>query len=277
MESATLKHDLADLISSRIRRESERLHTQFASQNQVRTRHCIVDDLLPDDIARKIFASFPPLETMRLMSSFREKKYTTKAVDKAAPIVADVTFAFQDPRVISAVEEITGMKAQRPDSNLYAGGLSVMTKGHFLHPHLDNSHDSERKLYRTLNLLYYVSPDWSAENGANLELWDEKVANRVSIPSLFNRLVIMETNRYSWHSVSDVAVKRGRACVSNYYFSEYSPDGFDYFHVTSFSAPPEKPLVRAVSAIDNVARMFVRKLKPQGVGKRDLFSGPKGN
>ena len=33
-----------------------------------------------------------------------------------------------------------------------------MAPGHFLHPHIDNSHDMERQRYRILNLLYEMSP-----------------------------------------------------------------------------------------------------------------------
>ena len=98
----------------------------------------------------------------------------------------------------------------------------MMGADDFLNPHIDNSHDSKRETYRRLNLLYYITPDWSAENGGNLELWDKKVQNPKQIVSHFNRLVVMETNKKSWHSVEPVSVERGRCCISNYYFSKQS-------------------------------------------------------
>ena len=52
---------------------------------------------------------------------------------------------------------------------LYAGGISMMAPGHFLNPHIDNSHDKFRQRYRVLNLLSYVSPDWDQTRGCNLE------------------------------------------------------------------------------------------------------------
>lgn len=45
-----------------------------------------------------------------------------------------------------------------------------MAKDNFLNPHLGNSHDKDRECYRVLNLLYYVTPNWSHEQGGNLEL-----------------------------------------------------------------------------------------------------------
>ncbi len=36
----------------------------------------------------------------------------------------------------------------------------AMSKGVYLRPRLDNSHDKNRKRYRVVNLLYYVTPEW---------------------------------------------------------------------------------------------------------------------
>jgi Rps23 Pro-64 3,4-dihydroxylase Tpa1-like proline 4-hydroxylase len=208
---------------------------------------------------------------MRYLSSFRERKYTFKQLDQVPPLLRDITFAIQSPEVVAVVERITGLTRQIPDPQLYAGGISLMARGNFLNPHIDNSHDKERKLYRTLNLLYYVTPGWKAEYGGSLELWDYSVKSAVVLPSLFNRLLIMETNRHSWHSVSPVRHEGQRCCVSNYYFSEHSPEGVDYFHVTSFSARPEQVVRRWVAAADNLARMGIRKVFRRGLGKSDLY------
>lgn len=159
------------------------------------------------------------------MDSFRERKFTSKNFDEFDPILKAITFAIQDPRVIEVVEKITGIKGQIPDPSLYAGGLSAMAKDQFLGPHIDNSHEATRKYYRTLNLLYYITPDWTLENGGNLELWDVSVKSNATIVSSYNRLAIMETTPSSWHSVSKVNVDKVRCCVSNYYFSEISPTG----------------------------------------------------
>ena len=77
-----------------------------------------------------------------------------------------------------------------------------------------------------------------------------------------NRLVVMETNKYSWHSVSKVLAEGQRCCVSNYYFSEISPHGDEYFHVASFTGRPEQRLKRFFGVLDNAIRnIFSRTLK----------------
>lgn len=272
----TTREQLASLIVSRLEAEEQALHAAFKeSAKEVGVRYCTVDNLLPDDIAQAIHGSFPEPNAMRLMESFREKKFTSKSFDKFDPMLADITFSIQDPRVIEVVERITGIKQQIPDPTLYAGGLSAMAQGHHLGPHIDNSHDGSRKYYRTLNLLYYVTPDWSVECGGNLELWDSSVRKSATIVSRFNRLAIMETTPTSWHSVSPVTVDRVRACVSNYYFSPVSPIGVDYFNVTSFSARPGQPLLRLIASADNKLRQALRLVAPSGLGKKDVYGGEK--
>ena len=211
---------------------------------------------------------------MRLMKSFREHKYTSKSLASYDPVIADITFAFQDKRVIDKVAELTGIRDAVGDPHLYAGGISAMERGHFLNPHIDNSHDGDQKNYRVLNLLYYITPDWRSENGGNLELWDKGVTTPVEIPSLFNRLVLMTTNDKSWHSVNPVKADGARRCVSNYYFSPRSPNGYETTHVTYFMARPEQKLRRIVTKLDSNLRTALRKLKKEGFAKKDVFEGP---
>jgi Rps23 Pro-64 3,4-dihydroxylase Tpa1-like proline 4-hydroxylase len=275
-EGDILENKLVNLIVERLQAEKNRAAQIFShSAAEVGVRYSYVDDLLPSDMAMEIYNVFPKPEEMRLMESFREKKYTSKSFDQFNPILKDITFAIQDSRVIKVVEEITGIAQQIPDPSLYAGGLSMMGEGHFLNPHIDNSHEASRSYYRTLNLLYYVTPDWAVENGGNLELWDKSVRKSVTIHSKFNRLVIMETTPTSWHSVGTVSIPRVRCCVSNYYFSPLSPTGEDYFNVTSFSARPEQTLRRAISRADNMLRNGLRAIFPDGVGRKDVYKGEK--
>jgi Rps23 Pro-64 3,4-dihydroxylase Tpa1-like proline 4-hydroxylase len=270
-----MKEHFIHAICERLSEQADALSAQFRnSVTEVGVRYAVLDELLPVEIAQRIHAAFPSADRMRLMDTFRERKYTSKNFGEFDPVLADITFAIQDPRVISVVERITGIEQQIPDPSLYAGGLSAMGRGHFLGPHIDNSHDGSRRYYRTLNLLYYVTPDWALENGGNLELWNRDVRQHTTIVSRFNRLAIMETNPWSWHSVSEVTVDRLRCCVSNYYFSPRSPTGSEYFNVTAFSARPEQRLRRALAWADGQLRQAVRRVVPGGLGRKDVYEGP---
>ena len=234
------------------------------------TRYLIIDDFLPESEALEISRVFPDQNEMREMKSFREHKYTSKNFSSFDSRLLEVSMAFQDRVVIDLIEKITGIQNQFSDPSFYAGGLSSMSKGHFLDPHIDNSHEATRQAYRRLNLLYYVTPDWEDQYGGHLELWDEEAKKPLVIHSYFNRLVLMETHALSWHSVCKVKVDQARNCVSNYYFSKESPTGEDYFHITKFSARPEDKAKRMLYCIDGFSRTLLRKIFKQGLGKSDL-------
>ena len=273
MQKSPSLRDLGRLVADKLSAHAPELHAQFAKPGIGGTRFAVLDEVLPLALAQRIHDAFPPVGDMRLLSSFRERKYTSKALERMSPLIHDALFAFQAPEVIAVVAQITGMRDMVGDPQLYAGGISAMTRGHYLHPHIDNSHDGEGKRYRVLNLLYYVTPGWKAENGGSLELWDEGVRQRVELPSLFNRLVIMETNQTSFHSVNAVRADGARRCVSNYYFSPHSPNGKEVFHITFFQGRPEQPLLRLLATADGHARSLVRRILRRGLAKHDVYTG----
>jgi Rps23 Pro-64 3,4-dihydroxylase Tpa1-like proline 4-hydroxylase len=267
------REQLVELILSSLTEKFDELKKSYNEVNDITsTKFFYVDDLLPLEIVEKIYDAFPESSgKWRKLVSFRENKCTSKSFDDFDEILKDITFAFQDKSVIKLVEKITETPELCGDETLYAGGLSMMSLGHFLNPHIDNSHNQDRTLYRRSNLLFYVTPDWKLENGGNIELWNEDVSDKVTIESKFNRLVIMETNNKSWHSVSKVVVEKRRCCVSNYYFSEKSPEEKDYFHITAFSGRPKEKLKKIQCHVDNFLRTSVRKVLKKGIGKKDLY------
>jgi Rps23 Pro-64 3,4-dihydroxylase Tpa1-like proline 4-hydroxylase len=261
---------LADQILARLMASRNEILTQWQSSGPI--HHFVLDDVLPLETARHIRNAYPDANSMRVRKSLRELKYVAAQMDLYDPILEETLFAFQDPRIVVLVGEITGLKALEPDELLYAGGISMMAKDHFLNPHLDNSHDKEVERYRVLNLLYYVSEDWGHKEGGNLELWPEGMkAEQVTVESKFNRLAVMITNSQSWHSVSPVKTDRLRCCVSNYYFSKFPAESEDYFQVTTFRGRPEQALRDVALRADSALRMGLRKIFPKGAVKTDHY------
>lgn len=231
-----MKNQLINLILKRLDELKEDLTKQFFFEHSIKVaRHFVLDDLLPNEIAHRIYADFPKPRQMHLLKSWGELKSRYSYVKEITPLLQDIHFAIQDPSVIAMFEEITKIKNQVSDQSRPAGGISALPKGYYINPHLDFSHNSDKTLYRTLNLLYYVSPNWKIQDGGNFEIWDESVNTCIVVPNFFNRLVVMETNRKSWHSVNKVLSDSPRCCVFNYFFSEQSPEGEEYFHGSKFS------------------------------------------
>jgi len=267
-ETESKQEYFVNKILQRLDAASEHIIAQWKNPEDTSTRHFYLDELLPQSDVEEIYAAFPRNgEGFFDRESFREKKRTSANLSAFNAILSDITYAFQDPRIVNKVSRLCHMKNIEPDPKLYAGGLSMMFPNDYLNPHIDNSHDGDRSKYRRLNLLYYVSPDWSFDNGGNFELWNEERTIPKTIISHQNRLVVMETNKTSWHSVSKVNAERPRCCVSNYYFSEISPDGDEYFHVTSFLGRPEQPFRRYLGVLDNGLRNFISRMLKIGRGK----------
>src|ERR1051325_7635911 len=160
---------LGAAIAERLRAESDRLRDQWQQSRPV--RHFVVDELLPADDVRGLYERMPDAARLARKKSLRESKWVGVDVDRYDPLVGAYLFGFQDPGVVDAIAGITGFDDLRADPSLYASGVSLMEEGDFLNPHIDNSHDGDQRLYRVLNLLFYVSPEWAEENGGNLELW----------------------------------------------------------------------------------------------------------
>lgn len=257
------RRELSNMIFEKLFNNKVELNKEFNQHGRINS--CIIDDLLPQNVAETIYEAFPSPEEMAIHKSLRENKRIAAQMDLYNPLLEEIVYAFQDDRIVKIVEEITGLKEMIPDEHLYAGGISLMATGNFLNPHLDNSHDNDRENYRVLNLLYYVTPNWDIENGGNLELWDNGMnkSQRV-IHSKFNRLVLMITNKSSIHSVSKVVTEGKRCCVSNYYFSKKPAEANEYFHVTSFYGRPNQPVRNILLRADAFLRQTIRKI----TGKR---------
>ena len=261
---------IGEQITSRLRTGADDLRAEFERPRRVRT--FVVDDLLDESLARQIHAAFPPVDAMMRRRSIREDKYVATQMDRYASLLEETVFAFQEPSVIDAVADITGIQELLGDPRLYAGGISAMTRGQFLNPHIDNSHHEDRETYRVLNLLYYTTPSWAPEDGGHLQLWDDGMhAEARTLHSRFNRLVVMATSTRSWHAVNEVVADEVRTCVSNYYFSHRPVDNdgsvvdHDYFHVTTFRGFPGQVGRNAVLVADGLARAGVRRIFPHGV------------
>ena len=256
---------IAELIAIQLNANKNVLKEQFL-QNKETIGYFYLDNLLPNELVHQIHESFPKLEETVKKKNIREYKYLAYQMDAYNHLLEEVIYAFQEEKVVNLVSEICDIENLMPDSNLYAGGLSLMANKNYLNPHLDNSHDKDRNLWRVLNLLYYVTPNWKVENGGNLELWQEGLKKeKTTVVSKFNRLVVMATHQNSWHSVSKVHVDDIRCCVSNYYFSNKPLLATDNFHVTSFRAEKGQKIKDLLLQFDTKVRGGIRAFFKKGI------------
>lgn len=268
---------LADLIASRLQQDHEELTVSFARSGNIRV--CTIDNLFPEQVADALYNDFPdPSDTSLVYkSSLRERKFSTNQLCALPPSLRNAVLAFEDHRIIQLIQKITGFTALMKDQHMYAGGVSEMSKGHFVLPHTDNSHDFHRQNYRALNLLYYLAKEWKKSHGGNLELWPEGLeSEKIELVSKFNRLVIMETPPHAWHAVNELKVDHPRRAIFYTYFQKEPLADFHYFNVTSTRARPGNHFMNLVLHIDIKLRMLLRRIFPRGIkGERVIWDRKK--
>ena len=104
--------------------------------SQANIGYFLIDDILPEKIAKGCFEVFPDVSEMRCLKSIREYKYVSAQMDNHNPLLEKVLYAFQDEKVVSLISEICNINELQADKTLYAGGLSLMADQNFLNPHL---------------------------------------------------------------------------------------------------------------------------------------------
>lgn len=266
MNSFLDKERLVELLVNKVSASKESLQEQWNNGNASVTRHFVIDNFIPDELCHLVYEDYMALKDNFIVGNFlfKQNKKTFTNLNDVSRQTKNLYSAFHDKRFVKVIEKIVNIKNLDPDPTLYAGGLTMMNQEDYLNPHIDNSHDRNRQKYRRINILFYITPEWSLENGGNLELWNSDVSKSHCVVSKFNRLVIMETNNISWHSVSPVKANASRCCLSTYYFTIQSPEDFDYFHVTSFQGRPEQRFLRSISKFDNSMRRLVSKVLNRG-------------
>ncbi|WP_017712258.1 2OG-Fe(II) oxygenase [Prochlorothrix hollandica] len=236
--------------------------------------HLIMDNFLDLEVAYKAYNFFPKMSEMDILKDIRQYKAQDPDLSKFDPIFSQIIFEhLHSDKLVHFLEKVTGIKCLLPDSQLYASGLAQATNGSFLNVHIDNSSHPVQPWYRRLNLLIYLNPNWTEEKGGHLELWSKKMEESVAILPVFNRAVIFATDSKSLHGHRTVNTIDGdtRKSINIYYFTQQSPTGQEYYHVTSFRARNKEILNKLVYPMDNFLRSTLRKLRPQKDSHAVLF------
>jgi len=172
--------------------------------------HIVLDDFLAPDAAARIVEEFPDFtdDNWYVYDNAIEIKKTMNSWDRFGHNMYKLFWFLNSEAFISNLEHLTGCKLY-PDFGLNGGGLHSHSSGGKLNTHLDYSMHPKLMLERRLNLIIYVTPDWQADWGGDLGLWDhDELRNKPSkiistITPLFNRAVLFDTTQNSWHGLPE--------------------------------------------------------------------------
>jgi hypothetical protein len=136
-------------------------------------RHWLLRDVLPADVAKAMDALPFAAPDLHGVSGSREvhnntRRYVDGDAIAAHPVCRSLAEAFQDPRTVAAVEDVTGA---RIDGCCLRIEYAQDTDGFWLQPHTDLG-------VKKFTLLYYLSPEGEADLGtdiyADAETWSHR-------------------------------------------------------------------------------------------------------
>ncbi|MCR8540496.1 MAG: 2OG-Fe(II) oxygenase [Prochlorococcus marinus CUG1439] len=256
------RYDISSLIIQRFNEIGIKyLKEKYEQSGKI--NHLIIEKVLPNELATNLSEHFPQEKELNHLIGPQENKYVGVHFTDKQKLVEECIYAFQEENLIQIISEITNIKTLIGDPELYAGGISSMSKGCFLNPHIDNSHDRNMENFRRLNLLYYVNNEWHPkEDGGELVLYPNGIKHKEEeIACNFNRLVIMRTDNRSLHGVKIIkSESQRRKCISNYYFSKNSPTGKNYYHSTSFRGFKREFVKGSFLKLNALSRTFAKRL-----------------
>ena len=198
--------------------------------------HIVLDDFLPIDIAQKLAAEYPSIESSansswRLHKNNNTFRYFIDDSKDFPDSIKLFSCALQQRSFISFLETISGIDGLISDPYYIGGGAMSSSSGGFLNIHADFNWHQKIQSWRRLNILFYLTPNWNSSWEGNLELWsksgDEKI---IEIEPIFNRAVIFSTKSNTFHG-QPVPLKtpKGvfRSVFSAFYYSTNSAEGID--------------------------------------------------
>jgi len=196
--------------------------------------HIVIDDFLPEGIIDELIRVFPkpesPVWKQRINDAY-QLKLATNEVDKAPDAIRSLMYQLNSSTMLKALEKLTGEGPLLSDPYFDGGGLHQIERGGHLAVHSDFAQPPHLPLYRRLNLLIYLNPDWDESYGGKLELWsrDGKQKVREVLP-VANRAVIFTTDTTSYHGHPTPLAcppDRSRRSLALYYYS-VEPPGRDH-------------------------------------------------
>ena len=200
--------------------------------------HCVIDDFLPARAAEKLLGVFPKPDSpfwfdWKTRDTIHQPKKqgigNATRLEGADPFIHNILYAFNSYPFIHFLETLTSISGLMPDPHFHGGGLHQILRGGKLAVHCDFNYEEHIKLYRRINVLLYLNKDWEDSYNGCLELWDKDLtACQKSIKPIFNRCVIFNTDRYSFHGHPKELLcpeDRTRKSVALYYYSREAHAG----------------------------------------------------
>jgi hypothetical protein len=193
--------------------------------------YVVIDNFFKKDLLDKVALSFPPLKDDKWFR-FRDKigdfdnifESGMNAISK--PDIMPTTcqsflYNLNSMSFCKTLEKLTGIENIQPDDYWHYSGLRINTPGAHQLIHSDALFHPHLKKRKILTFMLYLTKNWKEEDEGCLEIWDNEMEKCVhKIEPLFNRVVIFENTKTSYHGVTKNNHFR-KAITMSYLLNEY--------------------------------------------------------
>ncbi len=172
-------------------------------------KHVVIDDFFPNEFAKILLEKFPDVnspEWERTNDADIEIKLRTmwKSEFDIPDGIVDAVRVLNSSLILKAMAELFDIHKIMPDPYFSGGGLNATVSGGLLDIHVDGNYHDASGLNRRLNAILYLNPNWKDGWGGEFGLYDSTGDNLIKkVAPLFNRLVIFDTNDFSYHGLPD--------------------------------------------------------------------------
>ena len=194
-------------------------------------KHAVIDNFFPVDFAKNLLTNFPAVDSPiweRSNDADIEIKLRTKwesEFDTPDGIV-DAVRILNSSLILNAMSSLIGIDKLIPDPYFSGGGLNVTVSGGLLDVHIDGNYHDASGLNRRINAIIYLNPGWKEGWGGEFGLYDSTGDNLIKkVAPIYNRLVIFDTNDYSYHGLPDplnFPKEEVRKSIILYYYTKES-------------------------------------------------------
>lgn len=203
--------------------------------------HLVIDDFITD----RALADAMPAEQWdgwhHYEDDYQSGKRICNDIERIPTPLAAVIHRLQAPSFLRFLTEVTGIEKIVPDPYLEGGGLHVSRGGGRLAPHTDFHTYTRLDLFRQINLLLYLNPNYQTGDGGSLGLFRDADSDPVvEIEPIFGRCVIFRTDDASVHGIVDpVAPGKERKSIALYYYTSAESESYGGTATTMWRRHPD--------------------------------------
>lgn len=195
--------------------------------NALPFQHLVIDNVFDINLIKNIISDFEKVHhNSKYNDGATKGKFTCDDWEKLPQASRQLIAYLNSAPFVSFLSQITGIVELTSDPYLLGAGMHETMPGGYLKMHTDFNFHPRLMLDRRINALLYLNDGWEASWGGELLIATPDMSSITKIAPLNNRLVIFNTNDYSFHGQPDphsFPLGNSRKSIAMYYYSVGRP------------------------------------------------------